>query len=149
MTFSINLITRHILDDAGDVVLASAISSANAQTEPAVFVVKAHFAGPRCLMPCRQQISLITHNECTVSGTHQLLCRFRMIMTAQKSLAALRIRGWVAARTRSAIVNQLVVRHGGQVSTWVSGYVATWRSTARALSPTRSIAGLTNNACSE
>ena len=142
MPSSINIITRHVLDDADDVGLPSAVGSVNTQTKPAVFVVKAYFAGPRFLVPCRQQVSLITQNKCTVSRAHKLLCRFRMIMTAQKSLAALRIRGWVAARTRSAIVNQLVVRHGGQVSTWVSGYVATWRSTARALSPTRSIAGL-------
>jgi hypothetical protein len=93
MAPSINLITRYVLDDARHVVLSSAVGRANTQTKPAVFVVKAHFAGPSCLMPCRQQVSLIANDECTVSGTHQLLCRFRVIITAQKSLAALRVRG--------------------------------------------------------
>ena len=93
MPFSINLIARHVLDDADDVGLASAIGRVNTQTKPAVFVVKAHFAGPRFLVPCRQQVSLITHNKCTVSGAHQLLCRFRAIVSTYKSLAALRVRG--------------------------------------------------------
>jgi hypothetical protein len=44
-------------------------------------------------MPCREKIGLITHDKGTVSGAHQLLCRFWVVATRQKSLAALRVSG--------------------------------------------------------
>ncbi len=76
--------------------LSSAVGRANTQTQPAVFVVKAHFAGPSFLMPCREEIGLITHNKGTVSGAHQLLCRFWAVVDPSEivgSTARKRLRG--------------------------------------------------------
>mgnify|MGYP001577261687 FL=1 len=71
-------------------------------------------------------------------------------MTAQKSVAALHIRGWVAAGARGAMINQLVVRHGGQVSTRFSGLNRGVPLNKVGMSPhTHSILGLAENACCE
>ena len=40
MAFPVDFIARHIFNDAGHVVLPSAVGRANTQTKPAVFVVR-------------------------------------------------------------------------------------------------------------